>query len=147
MTKQIITIPDLLQLNDNIVVFLSNNGYPFASVQISEMQPTFSGFKVCVDIEKNNFIVLDSIILDGNARLANSFLYGYLKLKRKKPYQTDNINKVYSRLQNLNYIQLTRPNGVVFSEDKAALYIFADKNKIFVTFFDGYLVSIDEIEL
>lgn len=137
LTKQIITIPDLLQLNDNIVVFLSNNGYPFASVQISEMQPTFSGFKVCVDIEKNNFIVLDSIVLDGNARLANSFLYGYLKLKRKKPYQTDNMNKVYSRLQNLNYIQLTRPNGVVFSEDKAALYIFADKNKI--NRFEGFL--------
>lgn len=143
--QNIHNINELQAYANHILTYLENHGYPFAKVQIDHLLPATQGMGATLLVEKNNYIVLDSLVQQGNHKLRPSFLYGYLGLKRKKAYNASLINKVNDKLQNLNYLQLTRDPGVAFSHDKAALYIFADKKKI--NQFEGYLglVPSDEI--
>lgn len=138
-------VNELAAASTQILSFLENHGYPFAEVKIAQILPDENGGKAVMEIKKNNFILFDSIITEGNVKLHQSFLYGYLGIKRKKAYNASVVNKVNDKLQNLNYLQLTRNPGVSFSQDKAALYIFAEKKK--VNQFEGYLglVPSDEI--
>ena len=127
----------IFSYNEQIVNKLWNTGYPFAATKISDLTPNDSGYTASISIEKNNYIVLDSIILAGNLKLGKSFLYGYLGLKRRKPYNESAMKQVPSRLQELVFADMLQPPGVSFSEKEAALYIFANKQKI--NQFDGYM--------
>ena len=131
------TIIDINKINEDILTYYTNSGYPFANVQIVNMQPTDEGMHININVEKNNFVILDSIILEGNAKISKYFLYGYLGLKRKSPYNESVINKVNDRIQDLNFVQPLQPAGVAFTENSSALYIFPDKRK--VNQFEGYL--------
>lgn len=139
------SVYDLSAANQKILSSLENHGYPFAEVKIAQILPDENGGKADIEIKKNNYILFDSIIQEGNVKLHPGFLYGYLGIKRKKAYNASVISKVTYKLQNLNYIQLTRDPGISFSQNKAALYIFAEKKKI--NQFEGYLglVPSDEI--
>jgi hemolysin activation/secretion protein len=88
---------------------------------------------------------LDSIILAGNLKLRKSFLYGYLGLKRHKPYNESVMQAIPLRMEELEFANLTQPPGISFSEKEAALYIYANKQK--TNQFDGYLgvVPNDEV--
>ena len=116
---------------------LWDTGYPFAITKISNITPSDSGYTATILVEKNNFILLDSIIVAGKLKLGKSFLYGYLGLKRRKAYNESVMRQVPSRMQELIFADITQPPSVSFSEKKAALYLYANKQK--TNQFDGYI--------
>jgi len=123
---------------------LWNTGFPFATVQMSGIDSPpfpegerFAGKIAKITVEKNNLILFDSIIVVGNLKMSRSFFYGYLGLKRRKPYNESVVKDIPARLQDLPFVNLLRPPSVSFSEDKAVLFIYADKQKN--NQFDGYL--------
>ena len=130
-------INDVFSCNDKIAQALWNTGYPFATTKISELSQNGNDYAATIFVEKNNFILLDSIIVAGNLKLGKSFLYGYLGLKRRKAYNESAMKQVPSRLQELAFADILQPPGVSFSEKEAALYIYANKQK--TNKFDGYL--------
>ena len=131
------SIDAVFSYNNLIANKLWNTGYPFATTKISDISQSDSGYTATISVEKNNFIVLDSIILAGNLKLGKSFLYGYLGLKRKKAYNESAMKQVPSRLQELIFAELLQPPSASFSEKEAALYIYANKQK--TNQFDGYM--------
>ncbi len=139
------SINDVFSYNDKIANKLWNIGYPFATTKISDLTQNDSGYTATISVEKNNFIVLDSIIVAGNLKLGKSFLYGYLGLKRRKPYNESAMQQVPSRMQELAFADVTQSPGISFSDKEAALYIYANKRK--TNQFDGYLgvVPNDEV--
>jgi len=133
----------IFQYNKILSNHLWNTGYPFATVQLNEIAetpPLGAGGQekiAKITVKKNNFITFDSIIIVGNLKLSKRYCYGYLGLKRGKPYNESLIKEIPSRLQALPFANLLRPPSISFGEDKAALYIYADKQKN--NQFDGYL--------
>jgi outer membrane protein assembly factor BamA len=139
------SIEDVLAYKDKIAEGLWNTGYPFATTKISELTHSDSGYNATVSVEKNNFIMLDSIIVGGNLKMGKSFLYGYLGLKRRKPYNESVMGEVPLRMEELEFVALTQPPSVSFSEQAAALYIYANKQK--TNQFDGYLGIVPKDEV
>ncbi|MDR0603015.1 MAG: BamA/TamA family outer membrane protein, partial [Bacteroidales bacterium] len=139
------SVEDVFLYSNKIATKLWNTGYPFATAKIRELAQQDSGYVAIVSVDKNNFIVLDSIIIAGNLRLGKSFLYGYLGLKRRKAYNEDVMQRVPARIQELEFVNLTQSPGISFSDKEAALYIYANKQK--TNQFDGYLgiVPNDEV--
>lgn len=135
----------IFSYNDKIAAHLWNTGYPFATTKMSELTDSDSGYVALIAVEKNNFIVLDSIITIGKLKIGKSFLYGYLGLKRQKPYNESIMKQVPLRIQELEFAEAVKSPGISFSENLAALYIYANKRK--TNQFDGYfgIVPNDEV--
>jgi outer membrane protein assembly factor BamA len=144
------SMEDVFLYNKMLANHLWNRGYPFATVQNSpaNFAPSEKIFipnrgivtvrKVAkVIVEKNNFIRFDSIIVVGNLKLSKRFCYGYLSLKQKSPYNESLVKDIPVRMHDLPFANLLRPPSVSFSQDKAVLFIYADKQKN--NQFDGYL--------
>ncbi len=131
------TINDLLLLNNEIVSYYENNGFPFVSSQIIDLPNPTNQHTASIQIDKGNFVILDSIITNGSMKVKPSFLYGYLGLKRKHAYNESALKNVNKRLSELSFLSQTQEAALTFAPNKAALYIFADKVKI--NQFDGYL--------
>jgi outer membrane protein assembly factor BamA len=128
---------DVFLHNKTISSRLWNTGYPFATAQMNGIEEDSIGKTAKITVQKNNFITFDSIIVVGNLKMSRSFRYGYLDLKQGKPYNESVIKDIPSRLQALPFANLLRPPSVSFGQDKAALYIYADKQRD--NQFDGYL--------
>ncbi|MCL2131743.1 MAG: BamA/TamA family outer membrane protein [Lentimicrobiaceae bacterium] len=131
------SMEDVFLYNKNLSNHLWNAGYPFATAQLIDIEEDTARKTAKILVQKNNFITFDSIIVVGNLKISKGFCYGYLGLKRKKPYNESLVKDIPSRLQELPFAALLRSPSVSFGEDKAILFIYADKQKN--NQFDGYL--------
>jgi len=136
VNDHLIRLTDYSAFTSQTLDYLENSGYPFA--QISLINPDFQQDTISiVSIEKNRLITFDSVILKGNVKIKNSFMFPYLGLRKNKPYREKIFRQVPRRLNDLTFASVIRPAGVEFVGDKAYLYLFLEKQK--VNQFDGYL--------
>lgn len=124
------------EFSENVLKRLENQGYPFASVRIVEDNQSDS---VCykLAVEKGRFVRIDSIVLKGNARVRESFLWPYLGLKRHSAYREKSVAGIGKKLSLLPFVTEIQPAGLSFLEDKTLLYIYLDKKN--TNRFDGYI--------
>jgi len=130
---------------EKVLNHLENNGFPFAQIYMEDLTLDDKYINGRLQIDKNQKIVFDSIVIHGNANIAVSFLRSYLGFKKKKNYSESKIQNIPRLLEELPYIKQFQESSVVFEEDKAHLYLYADKRK--TNQFDGFLalVPVDEI--
>jgi outer membrane protein assembly factor BamA len=133
------SMEDVLLYNKILSNHLWNTGYPFATVQLNEIAENeeLAGKTAKILVQKNNFIAFDSIIIVGNLKLSKRYCYGYLGLRRGKSYNESLVKEIPACLQALPFVSLLRTPSVSFGEDKAVLFIYADKQKN--NQFDGFL--------
>ena len=116
---------------------LENHGYPFASIRLENVFMADSSLQLQMVVDSNQFILFDSIVFKGDAKLSTHFLYPYLGLRRGTPYNERQMRAVDALLAELLYTALAQPSGVEFVKDKAYLYIYLNEKKI--NQFDGYI--------
>ncbi len=127
---------------EQIITYLEENGYPFASAVLQETIHDSNKVKANIEVHKHNYIQWDSIILKGNARLSKSFLYAYFDIKPGKPYKESAVSQVPHLTQSLSFVEELQAGSVSFDKDKAALYLYFDKQN--TNQFDGFLGIIPE---
>lgn len=132
------------QCTEYLLHYLENNGFPFAKVYLDSMNWNQRLLKSKLVVDKNNLILFDSIVLKGNAKLAKSYLYPYLHLKRQRVYNESIIQQIPSKIAAMSYVSEVRPSGIEFVENKSYLYLFLDKRK--VNQFDGYIGIVPQDE-
>lgn len=116
---------------------MENHGFPFASTSLVNTQLNDTILSSNLLLEKNQYIIFDSIILKGDLRLSKMFLYPYFGLRHNKPYCETILQQVPTRIEELSYATEERPSGVEFMDNKSYLYLFL--NKKHVNQFDGVL--------
>ena len=132
-------------VTEKLIQYFENSGYPFIKVGLDSVVLNENVILSKLEVERDAFIHFDSIIVKGNAKLAKSYLYPYLGLKRKKkPYNESIIRQIPARIAELPFVSELSPSGIEFVEKDAYLYLFLDKVKN--NQFDGYigLVPVDE---
>ncbi|MDL2325890.1 BamA/TamA family outer membrane protein, partial [Bacteroidales bacterium OttesenSCG-928-A14] len=139
-----ISIQQYPDLANKVVSYYENRGFPFSQVFLDSITIQNGQIEAKLKIERNQFILFDSIILKGNAKLSYSYLYPYLGLRKNKPYDEKVIRKIPQRMQELPFVTQALPAGIEFINDKAYLYVYLDKQR--VNQFDGIiaLVPVDE---
>lgn len=127
-----------------MIRYYENSGFPFAKVYLDSITIENEQISANLQMEKNSFVTFDSLILRGDVKLSKSYLYPYLGLRRKKPYNESRIRQIPAKIAELPFVTEARPSGIEFIEDKAYLYLFL--NKVKTNQFDGYigLVPVDE---
>jgi len=116
---------------------LENNGFPFASVSLDSIAIRSDTIFADLVIDKNLYCLFDSIVVRGNLKVSKKYLQAYFNFKKRKPYKEETVKKIPTLLQEIPFATTVQPPSVEFTEDKASLYLFLEKNKI--SQFDGYV--------
>lgn len=126
---------ELASLMEKIIVYYENNGYPFALTKLDSIK--FENDKISANliIEKNVFIKLDSLVIEGNGIINKKFLYRYLNVKNGMPYNEEIFKSASKKLKQLPFLTETKPAILRLTDKQNKLYLFLDKKN--ASQFDG----------
>lgn len=118
---------------NQVLAYLFDHGYPFASVKLDSLQivPAEQVFKVSAKlvVEKGLLYKLDSIRVLGNASISPVFLHRYLDLPAGMPFQKSAFNTISTRINELPYLKETEPWSLRFGGNGAILDLHLEPKK------------------
>ena len=119
----------LKALQENLLEFSENNGYPFATVRVSDL--VIQGEKVVGKLfwQKGKLIRLGNLKTEGQGALNNLYLENYLGLKKGNLYRKDKIIAASEKLQELPFIKEDRSPNVQFKGNEATVNLFISPKK------------------
>jgi len=144
LKQNMLPIEDYPAFTTQLLCYLENHGYPFAELQLDSIDLSVENGHSRLKILKNQYILLDSILISGNLKLSKWVLYPYFSWRKGKSYNEKVLQQVQTQIEMLPYATEKRNSGIEFVENRANLYLFLDKRKI--NRFEGFIgiVPIDE---
>ncbi len=128
---------DVKRVQDKLLTWCENNGYPFAAVKLDSIQTEGTKFSASLRLDKNPLIRIDSVLLRGSAKIAPAFLHSYIGIRPGSLYNESQVKKMGNRLKELPFVKESKPSLVLFSEKNTRLVLFLDKRR--ASQFDGIL--------
>ncbi len=129
--------PDLRRIEEKLIQYCENNGYPFAEVKLDSIQVKGDEFFARLNLNKNKLTKIDSIIIKGNAKISPVYMYSYLGIKPGDLYSETKIVNIRARLKEMPFVHELRPFEVLFGEKTTKLILYLEKKK--ASQFDGIL--------
>lgn len=117
--------------------YYENNGYPFASLQLDSLTIQENTISAVINLSKNKLIKLDSILVEGDAKINNTFLYRYLSIKPNMPYNDEAFRAISKKLRQLPFLSEAKPQVIRLTEKQNKLYLFLNKKN--ASQFDGII--------
>lgn len=126
---------ELAQLMEKLISYYENNGYPFALAKLDSVQIDSQKISAHLVIEKNIFIKLDSLIIEGNGSVNEKFLNRYLNIKNGMPYNEASFQSISKKINQLPFLFETKPAILKLTNKQNKLFLFLDKKN--ASQFDG----------
>lgn len=127
-----------------ILQYYENNGYPFASVELDSIATSEEELRAQFHVEKNKFFKIDSIRIEGTAKVNRSFLNRYLAVREGMPYNEEALAAVPQKLRQLPFLFERQPQVVRLTDKSNKLYLFLDKKD--ASQFDGIIGLLPDAE-
>jgi outer membrane protein assembly factor BamA len=128
---------DIRQLNERILRWYENNGYPFASVRFDSVGIGSNSISATLHVEKNILVKMDSVLLKGKGGISPVYIYNYIGIKPGDLYNESKVRVISNRLRELPFLRETRPFEVQFTEKMTKLILYPERKK--ASQFDGVL--------
>ncbi len=120
---------ELRKIQEALLVYAENNGYPFATVSLEDIEIREDEIMASLKMEKNRLIVIDGINLIGDVKISDQYLENYLGLKQGTLYSKAKIKKIRTRIRELAFLQEKKDATVTFKGDKATINLFLTRKK------------------
>lgn len=120
---------ELAKLQDELLTYAENNGYPFAEVWLDSIR--ISGQKIDAQIfmNKGSLVTLDSLKMTGDVKISKTYLSNYFGIREGSLYNKKKILKIRDRIQELPFLKEKSPPSVTFIENKATVNLYLEKKK------------------
>ncbi len=126
---QNVQVSGIETLKENLLEYAENNGYPFATVQLKNVNISKNGgVSAELWMEKNDLITVDSILTTSNVNISERYLQNYLGIQTGQPYNESALRKTSLRINELPFLEEVYPPRVTFVRDKAKITLLL-KNK------------------
>ena len=122
---------------EKTINYFENNGYPFCSIQFKNIEYDKGIVNCHIEIQKNKQIIIDSIIVKGNAKISPKYIQRYIEIKPTDLYNEKKIVAITKKINNLNFLNTNKESDVLFYEDKVKIILYVDKKPS--SRFDGIL--------
>lgn len=119
----------LKELQDAILIYLENHGYPFANLRVDSLKVSSGGIRGVLHVEKGDLYTFDQLRIEGNVNVSETYLSSYLGLKPGTPYDQRKILRVRDRIRELPFLQSRRDLKVTFEGEQAKVDLFVDKRR------------------
>ena len=120
---------ELTQISEKLLIYAENSGYPFASFKLDSVFISNNQVEASINFHKNNKIIIDSLILKGSSKIAKGFLYNYIGIRPGQLYNESRFSKVALRLRELQFASVIKPSEIMFTPDKAKIFLYLDKRR------------------
>jgi len=112
-TKKMVGKPATLehfQLEEmELLNWLENNGYPFAKISLDSVAISRGAINGVLNIEKGPLYKIDSIRINGSAKISVDFMERYLGIPEGSIYKKDRLLSISRRILELPFVQEERP--------------------------------------
>lgn len=134
-TNRTFRYTELSRMMEKIIVYYENNGFPFANVKLDSVTINKNQFIANLKIEKNVFVKLDSLIVEGNGKVSQKFLKRYVNIKNGMPYNAYVYKGISNKIRQLSFITEKKPPVLKLTDKQNKLHLFLDKKN--ASQFDG----------
>lgn len=107
-----INFDQLKGFQENMLVHLENNGYPFAKVFLDSISLMEDSVNAKLIIDKGPFYRIDSIRVYGNAKISNSFLQHYLDIPNGSVYNREKLLRISKKIKELSFLEEEQPSNM-----------------------------------
>lgn len=136
----------LQNLQQKLLDYLENNGYPFAKIQLDSIQLEGEAFEARLKIERGPLYRIDSISNLGTARLTPVFLQHYLGIPNGSLFRKDRLKTVSKKIFELPYVQEQQPWDMTMLGTGSILNVYlAPKKSSQVNVLVGFLPANDQL--
>ena len=127
--KKFNTLQDLASISELLINYYENNGFPFAMVSVDSILFLNDEIYARIKSEKGVFYKMDSIHVEGSAKIKNKFLFQYLNIKSGSPYSKEKLRGIDKRISGLSYLKSIQPADVSMLGTGATLNLYLQSKK------------------
>ena len=111
-------------LYERLLDYYAGNGYPFAKLGLDSIRLNKGWVSARLHIEKGGVYRIDSVTINGTAKLSRFFLQKYLDIEDHSLYNLSKLEKINQRMQELTYVQQYQPWDIRMLNTGALLNIY-----------------------
>lgn len=128
----------LNKLFEKTIKFYENRGYPFATIELQNVEFTDQNqINAELYLEKNKLYKIDSIKVLGNSQISKSYLLSYIGIYEGDVYEEDKIKAIEARIREIPFIKMNAKPEIQFFEEGIKIVLRLDRKK--ASRFDGVL--------
>ena len=118
--------------------YLENTGYPFAEIQLSDIETDSSNINATIKLTKNQFYKIDSIqIIGEQTRLNKHYIENIIGIQTNDNYNEQIIKDISKRIQENPFMNELKPYEVIFTDNSCKLLLVLKPQKSNI--FDGII--------
>ncbi len=117
------------QLQQRLLTYYEQNGYPFASVYLDSVSLQETSIAALLKADKGKLYHIDSIRVYGNAKLKKKFLQNYLGISNGSIYNKQRLEQVDRKMLELPYINSLQPSSLSMLGAGAILNLFLEPRR------------------
>ena len=114
---------EIKSIEEKLLTYCENNGFPFAKVWLDSIVWKKNLLSASLMIDKGKLITIDSIKVDGDVKIANAYLYGYLGIKPGDLYNESLIREINKQVDEIPFVQQESAARIIFNDDIASIIL------------------------
>lgn len=103
---------------------LENNGYPFASVGLENLQMDSLSLKAEIVVRRGAELRWTKIHLQGENLTSVRLISSYIHIRKGDLYNQSEVRMISSRLKQISFLQELKPSEVLFTKEGAELFLY-----------------------
>lgn len=120
---------DLVELQESLLEYAENNGYPFASIWLDSLEIQQGMISATLMMRKNQLTFFEEVNIIGAAKISKAYLQNYLGIQKGEPYNKAQVLKIRNRIKELPFLNEQRDATVSFVGEKATVNLFLQPKK------------------
>lgn len=116
-------------LNEAVLTYCENNGYPFAFTTLHNIQQNEAGINADFILDRGRLIHIDTLAIASDVDVSRTFLQNYLGIHQGDVYNESQLRLVNKKLTELAFLQPAQPWNVDFTIGKNTLDLYLKEKK------------------
>lgn len=116
-------------VQERMLRYYQNRGYPFARVSLDSLRWQPAGLSASIIAEKSIPYYIDSIRLNGRARIKPAFLQHYLGIHPHSLYDREKLEQVDKRLEEVRFLKVTQSSDIQMLGSGSVLNLYLDPQR------------------
>jgi hypothetical protein len=133
----LIPTADLDRIMADFIALEAESGHPLSSLRLENVTTIGNTLKATLKLDRENLRHINKIIINGYDKFPKAYLKYYANLKPGELFDKSEINKNFSQLTDLPFINALKDPEVLFEKDSTTIFLYLEKNS--ANRFDGYL--------
>lgn len=128
-TRQQYAPDKIALLQQRMLEYMENNGYPFARIFLDSLQINGKEVSGSIKVQPGPLYHIDSIKITGNAKISNEYLQQFLGLKNGTVYSKEKLQQVSAEIKKLNYVEEEFPPQLIWGSSGGTIEVFLRQKK------------------